>query len=105
MCVLSRSSSDVAKYVKRVKLVKMEADDPCIRHHLSPDRAADDQHTLHVMEPPIIEVKYENFPDVKLEYTNRNDMEYREDFSVRVRVVLFMFLTFSQRALSICWNI
>jgi len=68
----------------------MEADDPCIRHHLSLDRAADDQHTLHVTEPTIIEVKYENFPDVKLEYTNENDMECRQRLSVKVRFILFI---------------
>jgi len=88
--VLSRSSSaesDVAKDER----VKMEADNPCIKHHLSIDRDAVDHCTVHVTEPPIIEVKYENFPDVKLEYTDENYMEYREDFSVKVRVVLFMF--------------
>jgi len=88
--VLSRSSSGVARDVKRVTLVKMEADDPCIRHHLLLDRAADDQHTLHVTQPPIIEVKYENFPDVKLEYTNENDMECRQRLSVKVRFILFI---------------
>jgi len=73
--------SAVVDDAKRVPLVA-ETDDLCITRPL--DKAADGYCTPD-WSGPIIEVKWENYPDVKLEDAQGNDMEY-QDFYVKVRL-------------------
>jgi len=46
---------------------------------------------------PVIEVKWENFPDVKLEDAYGNDMQY-QDYSVKVRLCTVYISIFSKYA-------
>jgi len=73
------ADTDVVEDAKRVTLVD-ETDDSCTTHPL--DRAVNDYCTPDCTGP-IIEVKWDNFPDVKIEIANANDMEC-PDISVKV---------------------
>ena len=60
------------------------------------DRAADTYCTPDTTGP-VSEVKWENYPDVKMEDVFGNAVEY-EDFSVKVRVCTLCILTFFKLA-------
>ena len=68
------ADTDVVEDAKRVTLVD-EADDSCTAR--PPDRVTDDYCTPD-FTGPIIEVKWENFPDVKIELPVENDAEYQD---------------------------
>jgi len=59
-----------------------ETDDSCITRPL--DRVTNDYCMPH-FTGPIIEVKWDNFPDVKIEIANENDTEC-PDISVKVSI-------------------
>jgi len=67
-----------------------ETGDSCISRPY--DRATDDYCTTD-LTAPVIEVKWENFPDVKLEDVHGNNMEYQYSFvKVRACAVYILFL-------------
>ena len=87
ICILSfvslrrtAAGSDVAEDVKAVPMFD-PTDDSCTTHPPL-DTVADD-HCTPDCTGPVIEVKYENFPDVKIEIHDENNMEY-QDISVKV---------------------
>jgi len=76
-----QAHSTVVMDAKRVPLVA-ETDDSSITCPLY--RAADGYCTPDFTQP-IIEVKWENYPDVKLEDADESNMDY-QDISIKVRV-------------------
>ena len=81
--------SAVVVDAKRVAVVA-ETGDSCVTRPR--DRATDGYCTAE-FTAPIIEVKWENYPDIKLEDDHGNSVVY-QDFSVKVRVyaVLILFI-------------
>ena len=77
------ADSDVVEDASGVALVN-ETGDSCIIHQ-SLDRATDTYSTPDTIDGPIIEVKWENYPDVKMEDMLGSVMAC-QDFSVKVRV-------------------
>jgi len=73
------ADSDVVKDTKRVPLFD-KTDDSCITHPV--DRDADGYCTPEFTRP-IIEVKWENFPDIKMEVVDESYEEY-QNISVKV---------------------
>ena len=80
--------SDIVEDAKRVPLV--EQTDPL-------DAASDDCCMPHFADHPIIEVKWENYPEVKMEDADENRVVY-EDFSAKVRVYACHIFMFSMHA-------
>jgi len=85
------ADTDVVEDAKRVTLVD-ETDDSCTARPL--DRAVNDYCTPD-FTGPIIEVKWDNFPDVKIEIANENDTEC-PDISVKVSICCsyFYYMTY-----------
>jgi len=75
------ADTDVVEDAKIVTVVD-ETDDSCITRPL--DRVTSDSCTPD-FTGPIIEVKWDNFPDVKIEIANENDTEC-PDISVKVSI-------------------
>ena len=73
------SVSDAVEEADKVAVVE-ETDDSCTAD------IATDSHCSPDFTGPVIEVKWENFPDVKIEFADENDMESK-DFSEKVRVI------------------
>ena len=87
------SVSDAVEDADKVAVVE-ETDDSCTAH---PAHTLTDSHCSPDFTGPVIEVKWENYPDVKIEIADENDVE-RKDFSVKVRdyaVDILMFLKYA----------
>ena len=81
---------DAVEDADKVAVVE-ETDDSCTDH---PADTLTDSHCSPDFTGPVIEVKWENYPDVKIEIADENDVE-RKDFCVKVRdyaVDILMFL-------------
>jgi len=82
----TEADTDVVEDAKIVTMVG-ETDDSCITRPL--DRVVNDYCTPDCTGP-IIEVKWDNFPDVKIEIANENDVEC-PDISVKVSMCCLPF--------------
>jgi len=87
---------DAVEDADRVAVVE-ETDDSCAAH---PTHALTDSHCSPDFTGPVIEVKWENFPDVKIEFADENDVECK-DFSVKVRDYAIGILMFLKHAVHV----
>jgi len=87
---------DAVEDADKVAVVE-ETDDSCTAH---PTHTLTDSHCSPDFTGPVIEVKWENFPDVKIEFADENDVECK-DFSVKVRDYAIGILMFLKHAVHV----